>query len=554
MTVVPHYVVALITANLNPLLLWFSNLVYTELLKRDPDHFLVKLHQQLDLSALETACADYHHASGPGAPPTHSVPRLVRALLVGCLFDWSLRQLEFQVRFNLLVKWFVGYPVYDPGPDHSTLERFLLWVDAHQHRTFFDEVLRQIDAQYPGEHRQPQVGDTFAMQANAAKEPLVRLLRHTAQRLLCGLKKIDADLHARVTAQLDLVALLGAAGEPSEYRLDEAGRAARLQATVLAALRCIQVVRQALHGCPNLPKSDLDRVEAWCCHLEKVISDEVALSPDAEGQAPRVTPLPADRRGSYRLGSATDPEATYRVHGEDKVDLGYNVSVAVSSHFVREISAATGAQPDAVGVPGLLTAQSQQHGFVPPKLIYDAAAGTGKSLGAVQQASGGQTQLVAPLIPYDQRTQRFGPDDFSLFQDGRTLRCPGGQTSQIAYRSGSGDGLVFRFFAPQCQGCPLFARCRDPKADPQSMRQVFISDYRPLLERARAYARTDNYKADMKRRPLVERFIAALTRYHGARRARRAGTDHADFQARLSATALNLKQWMALLPPMRLAS
>ena len=156
MTVIPHYVVTLITAYLNPLLAWFSDLVYSELLKRDPDHFLVKVHQHLDCSVLEKACAGYHHASGPGAPATHTVPRLVRALLIACLFDWSLRQLEFQIRFNLLVKWFVGYLVYEPGPDHATLERFWLWVDAQQHRTFFDEVLRQIDAQFPNERSGPQ--------------------------------------------------------------------------------------------------------------------------------------------------------------------------------------------------------------------------------------------------------------------------------------------------------------------------------------------------------------------------------------------------------------
>lgn len=51
--------------------------------------------------------------------------------------------------------------------------------------------------------------------------------------------------------------------------------------------------------------------------------------------------------------SSADPDATYRVHGDDKKDFGYNVSVAVTNNFVREIQADTGAQPDPVAIPDL---------------------------------------------------------------------------------------------------------------------------------------------------------------------------------------------------------
>ena len=73
----------------------------------------------------------------------------MRALLIGSLFSWSLRQLEFQIRLHVLIKWFVDYPLFAAGPDHSTLERFEQWVIEHQHRTPFDEVLQQIDRDFP---------------------------------------------------------------------------------------------------------------------------------------------------------------------------------------------------------------------------------------------------------------------------------------------------------------------------------------------------------------------------------------------------------------------
>ena len=546
MSTIPEAILAIVNAHLNVLLLWFSDYVYTELLKRAQDNVLVKLQAHLDFTALGEACASYHHTTGPGAPPTHTVPQLVRALLVKYLFNWSLRQLEFQIRYNLIVKWFVGYSIFAAGPDHTTLERFEVWVDKHQHRTFFDDILRQIDAHLPEERDQPQIGDTFAMQANAAPESLIRLIRHTCQRMLGDLASVDPVRHADVVAQLDMNALFGTTDEPSEYRLDHDGRQTRLQTTVLAALQCAQLVQTQLTG---LSTEARQAIATWLDHLDKILADEVRIERHPADQTIHVTKLPKDEKGSYRIRSATDPDATYRVHGEDKVDFGYNVSVAATTRFIREIQADTGSQPDNVAVPELLSAQIEHHDLTPSKLIYDAAAGAGKTRSQVAQVTDGQTQLVAPLIPYNKGADRFSPTDFTLSEDGITLTCPNGQTTTTAYRSGSGDGRNFRFSANQCAGCPLWEQCRDPQANPEGMRQVFISDYRPLLDDARAYNHTDDFKADMKLRPIIEQIIAGLTRYNGARRARRRGNDKADFQAKMNATAFNIKRWMSLLEP-----
>jgi hypothetical protein len=547
MSPVPECVMTVVQAYLRPLLLWFSQRVYSELVQGAGDHLLVKVQAHLDCARLEQACAGYHHAAGPGAPPTHSVPRLVRALLVKYLFHWSLRQLEFQIRYNLLVKWFVGYPLWAAGPDHTTLERFEVWVMEQQHRTFFDEVLRQIDQDFPAERQQPQVGDTFALRANAASESTVRLIRHTCQRLLWVLAAADPLRHQAVIAQLDQEALFGAADERSEYHLDAAGRQARLQTTVTAALCCAQLVQAQLAVAPRLPTATRAPVQEWLDRLHKVLGDEVQVTRDAQGQVTQVTRLPDDQKGSYRLGSATDPAATYRVHGEKKCDLGYNVQVAATRHFIREIQAATGAQPDPVTIPAVLAAQQTYHACCPPKLIYDAAAGTGKTHAQVAQATHDQTQLVAPLIPYAKRTDRFTPEDFTLAADRAALTCPHGVTSTVAYRAGGGQGLTFRFTAAQCAGCRLWGQCRDPQVDPTHMRQVFISDFRAYVEVARAYNQTAAFKADMKLRPLIERLIAMLTRYDGAREAQRRGEDAADFQAKMCATARNLRQWVGAL-------
>jgi hypothetical protein len=171
--------------------------------------------------------------------------------------------------------------------------------------------------------------------------------------------------------------------------------------------------------------------------------------------------------------------------------------------------------------------------------------------------------LCAQLPPYEGRNGLFAPYDFALSEDGKTLTCPNGKSSQVAYRSQSGDGRTFRFFDFQCwqgplpQGkqapdptqlkrCPLWEQCRRPDQGPRSMRQVFVSDYREQVLAAQEYNQTDAFKLDMRLRPQVERIIFELTHYNGARRCRRRGLNNADWQARMCATAYNLKHWVRL--------
>jgi hypothetical protein len=74
--------------------------------------------------------------------------------------------------------------LFDDLPDHVTLQRFESWVCQNCKRAFFDEVLRQIDADYPDDKLQIQIGDTYAMHANASRENLIPLLRHSSEQVL----------------------------------------------------------------------------------------------------------------------------------------------------------------------------------------------------------------------------------------------------------------------------------------------------------------------------------------------------------------------------------
>jgi hypothetical protein len=201
----------------------------------------------------------------------------------------------------------------------------------------------------PAERQQPQIGDTYALRANAAQETLITRVRHACRNLLGALAETDSAGHAALLADLDQAALCGVNDEVKEYRLTVEQCRSRLATTAVAAAQCAAWVRtylaaSALSDAQRLP------VATRLAHLSKILADEFTLTRDAQQHVTAAAELPKEQKGSYRLGSATDPDATYRVH-DDQIDFGYNVNVAATQHFIREVHVATGAQPDPVAIP-----------------------------------------------------------------------------------------------------------------------------------------------------------------------------------------------------------
>jgi len=516
-------------------------------------HLLVRLNDKIDFSHLDKLAAKYHHASGAGAPVEHSGLKMIRALLVKYLYDLSLRELEERLNSDLLVRWFVGYTFTERAPDHTTLERFEMWVNAEHHSEVFDEILRQIGEAFP-RHGRVQIGDTYAMQANAAKESTVTLMRHLGRRLVEGAEESIPVALKLALDGYDLEKLLKPEKGKPEWLYNESERAALLSRVALAARELHERLSQMLAGRPT---DEFPRLRQDLSALEKVFKDNLVFEND------HARACTQKELGHFRLGSATDLDATFRVHGkgEGSMTLGYNIQIAISQkNFIQTAIAFTGASGDQSSVAALVSGQENP----PDKLIYDKAAGTGKTRAEVHQASGGKTLLSAQLPDYASRNQVFSSFDFLLSSNGAALTCPNGKTSPVAYPSQSGDGRVFRFFDFHCWSgslppakktrpdpacavrCPLWDQCREKDMGPRSIRQVFVTNYRSQVEAAQIYNHTDEFKQDMKLRPTVERVIFELTHYNGARRCRRIGLNNADWQAKMCAVAYNLKLWMRL--------
>jgi transposase len=545
MPILPPFALFVILQWWSAILQLVSAVWYDRQLARYRDHWLVQLHQIADFTPLEQACAGFHADSGRGAPVIHPIPRLVRALLIKYLHNLSLRLTEEFIDNHLLIKWFVGYSLFETPPDHSTLNRFELWVFRHQPRLFFDEVIRLMDHLCPEDRQRIQIVDTFGMEARAAKTYLIELLREMASKILCLLAETDPERHLALLAQLDLLALFGQEGQKITPALNAQERTQRLQQVGQQTLCLYQLLSDSLDQAPHLAP-DLQLPLRWLlAYLHKIITDEttVTLSQPDRPETTIVVERQHGDKGAYRVGSASDLTATYRKHDDQKeAILGYNPTVLTTSVFIRETQVDTGAQPDNVALPQVLQSQSDQHSFFPDYVTGDMKYGYGKTRAQVTEVTHGQTRIIAHLPDYDQRSDLFNPRQFTLADDGLSLTCPNRQTTTSRYQTEGKGGFDFRFPAKLCRNCPLWDKCRGPDSKKTAPRNVFISFYRDQVEAARQFNQSETFKQGIKIRMHIERIIYCLTNIYGARQAQSYDQPRVDFQLKMQATAFNLRQ------------
>lgn len=399
------------------------------------NHEIVLLHDRFDWSAVEQPSQVYRRYAGKrGVAATHTVWQLCRGLVLKHYKHWSYITTAQKVREEGLYRWFADYDLHEKTFSAVTLERFEVWLrEHHPHRLFFVS-LQQIDEDFPEEKGAAQLGDTFAMRSRAREQSRTELLRTLARRILTQLEMNSPAMHQAVAGGLSREALFGAATERPEWRQSKDEQDKLEERTARAAHYLVRTVRNVLASAPNQQDVLMRALERTIGYLEKVLRDEFVLTLNAEGCCTQALLRTKHAKGAYVLGSAIAPEATFRLHG-DRCDLGYNIGQTATKRFIRAVVGMTGATPDSKLVAPPLAAQLQELGLVPPKLIYDRAAGSPKTFAEVSAASGGKTQLVARLIDLAKTSPRFGPHDCTLGDDG-LLACPAGQQPPRLSRPG----------------------------------------------------------------------------------------------------------------------
>lgn len=533
----PPFVLALLGAHLAPVLDWLTARVYGPMFARCADHPLVALKTWYDPAAVVAACAGFHHAPGtPGKPPAFTIEHFVRAEFVRAWAGTcSDRELEQLLSTDFLVRWFVGLPLTQRAPDHSTLAAFHAYLTDHAPAAFFLDVLRfldQVDPEDPA--TTPQIVDTFAMESPVTPtRSVASLLAQLSLRLIEVWQEAAPAALQGAIPPLDLGPLTHL------VRLHtDVDRQQRLHAMASVAIWLRDGLTPHLAALEDAPRA---RAQTLLHASTKVIADE--LTTNAVGQW---VERPTNQRGAHRLVSAVDLEATFRKHEGSPAVLGSNAVISVTTTRIRAGVALTGSIPDGEAPTAALQQQRDADLPLPPHMVMDQIGGWGKCRARTAAVSDGQTMMVARIpLSGGSDPSRFSVADFQIDAERTSCTCPAGVVSTKIYASGDSDGVYFRYTEPMCRGCAVWDACRDPQAKPTGHRSVFISDYHPFLRAAASFNDSPLGRTLLGGRWRVEPVVAWLTRYQGCRRARRIGTAAAQSQLYQACAMRNLLMWLS---------
>ena len=242
-----------------------------------------------------------------------------------------------------------------------------------------------------------------------------------------------------------------------------------------------------------------------------------------------------------RIVSVHDPQMRHgRKSATQRFD-GYKASVAVDteSQMVTAVDVLAANEHDATNAEGLLQQTEQNTESTVETILGDSAYGSVEQRLSAQERN---CTLIAP-VPKAPTTGRFTKEDFQINLTNETVSCPAGKSTSLWYeqkrvtqRGTTFRSKAFRFAAEQCLGCPLAAQCLKPGA---RSRSVSVHEHEALIQAAKQFQRTEQFRQLYRWRSTVEHRIARLVQL-GLRKARYFGKAKVLFQLAMTAAVANL--------------
>jgi IS5 family transposase len=404
----------------------------------------------------------------------------------------SERQLMRLVADRLGARWYIGYDLDEPLPDHSSLTRIRERYGVAVFRRFFEAIVERCVAAGLVWGTEFYV-DATKMVANASVESV------TPRFAVAARAHVD-DLFA------------------------EAADAAGPQPPVVA-LPEPTPIGPPEEKVPGLAAANAARHD-WLA---------------STGQQERGRTFARFWRASDRLVSTTDPDATH-LPLRDGTRLGYLGHYLVDGGRARIILTvlATPAEVPEERVALDLAWQARARWRLRPgQFTGDKAYGT---FDVIRRLEEQQVRAYVVLPDYDHMTPFFGKGAFQYESLADTYICPGGATLPYVRPDRPRQLLLYQAPAATCNACPLKARCTS-SAHGRMLSRHYDEDY---LDRVRAYQQTEAYhKARRKRQVWVEPLFAEAKDWHGLRRCRLRRLWRVNVQLLLTATGQNLKRLLS---------
>jgi hypothetical protein len=408
----------------------------------------------------------------------------------------SERQLMRLVADRLSARWYAGYDLHEPLPDHSSLTKIRTRYGLETFRRFFDTIVEQCEAAglVWGEEL---YSDATKVVANAALESLTPRFAVAARAHVDDLFAQDAQ------AEGPIPAFATSTEEPPVV----------LGPAVVSA-------EQADLAVENSARHD------WWARA---------------GRQDRSRSDPRFSRSGDRLVSTTDPDATY-LKQRDGVRLGYQDHYVVDGGKARIILTVLVTPAEVMEdrpACDLLWHTRFRWQLQPRQATGDKAYGTLENLRGLEEQ---HIHAYIPLPDFDSRSPLFGKQAFHYDPLTDTYICPDGVALAFDRLDKRSRLRIYRAEATTCNVCPLKAQCTTHNRG----RTVSRNYDEAYVERVRAYQGTAPYeKARRKRSVWVEPLFAEAKDWHGLRRFRLRRLWRVNSEALRIAAGQNLKRLLS---------
>jgi transposase len=470
-----------------------------------PDHFYRHLERSLDLGFVRDLVRDAY--AGIGRPSIDPVVFFKMQLVLFFEGLRSERQLLRVVADRLSLRWYLGYDLTEPLPDHSSLTRVRERYGLDVFRRFFEAITAQCVAAGLVWGQELYV-DATKVEANAALDSLTPRFA------------VEAHL-ARLFAETEAAGDGDGSGADDEDGGDQAGGADSPAPTSLP-----------------VALTAADRAD---------LAEAAAARHDWIGEAGR--PDRSVVRAGYRRqadfwASPTDPDASPLRPPNTRPHLGYHDHYVVDGGKARIVLAAlvTPAEvTENLPMQDLLWRARFRWKLRPRQATGDTTYGTVENVVALEDQG---VRAYLPLGDFDHRTPYFGRDAFAYDAEADTYRCPGDEVLRLRALDTATRVRIYKAPAGACGTCALKPKCTGAAGG----RQVHRSFDEAYLERVRGYHATEAYRKAMRKRQVwVEPLFAEAKDWHGLRRFRLRGLPKVNGEALLVAAGQNLKRLLSKL-------
>ena len=464
-----------------------------------PDHLYRHLEQTLDLTFVRDLVRKTYAARG-----RPSIDPVVFFKLQLILFFEGLRserQLMRVVADRLSLRWYLGYDLSEPLPDHSSLTRIRERYGLDVFRRFFEAIVEQCLA----------AGLVWG------------------EELYVDATKVAADagldsLQPRFAVEAHLTRLFAGEGGDAAGDRDGEGDDGGQGNGADAPTRLPTLLTE--EACADLDRAAAARHD-WIGGAGRPDRDETSGA--------------YRRTADFRV-STTDPDATPMPLGDGRTHLGYQDHYVVDGGKARIILVALVAPAEVQeNQPALdLVWRARFRWKLRPRQVTgDAKYGTVENVAAIERE---HIRAYVPLSEAGRRSDLFSETDFVYDPAADAYRCPGNETLRFISRCDLTRRRVYEAQAAACAACALRAQCTTSRRG----RRVGRSLDEDALDRVRGYHATEAYaKAMRKRQVWVEPLFAEAKAWHGLRRFRLRGLEKVTSQAQLVAAGQNLKRLLS---------